>query len=182
MGIKTIDTQYQQLQSQTQSTVAEVRNLAGKLQGAAQAGNQEVREWLLDLKSVALSIQAEQNQVALLLQAPDGFIANQTPPAPIAGRPLGPTAAPVGAGDGYARSWAAAAGRHGGELSELGFWPRHHARRRIRDRGRPDQQDLLTTSRGHCPVLFRNGPRRACRTDRGRSVHDEMPRGRWEQG
>ncbi|MBN9563492.1 MAG: hypothetical protein J0H14_22615 [Alphaproteobacteria bacterium] len=82
MDIDTIDTQYQQLQSQAQSTIEEVRNLAGKLQGAAQAGNQDAREWLLDLNSVTLSIQAEQNQVALLLQALHGFIANQTPPAP----------------------------------------------------------------------------------------------------
>ena len=82
MDVNTIDTQYQQLQSRAQATIGEVQALAGKLQAAAQAGNQDAREWLLDLKSVTLSIQAEQNQVALLLQALHGFVANQAPPAP----------------------------------------------------------------------------------------------------
>ncbi len=80
MDVNTIDTQYQQLQSQAQTTVGELRTLAGKLQTAVQAGNQDARDWLLDLKSVTLSIQAEQNQVALLLQALHGFIANQPSP------------------------------------------------------------------------------------------------------
>ncbi len=80
MDVNTIDTQYQQLQSQAQATVGELRALAGKLQTAVQAGNQDARDWLLDLKSVTLSIHAEQNQVALLLQAPHGFIANQPSP------------------------------------------------------------------------------------------------------
>ncbi|MGH7107104.1 MAG: hypothetical protein ACREFT_11390, partial [Acetobacteraceae bacterium] len=44
---------------------------------AAQGGNQDAKEWLLDLKSVALAIQAEQNQVGLLLQALHGFVSNQ---------------------------------------------------------------------------------------------------------
>ena len=82
MDVNTIDTQYQQLQSRAQATIGEVQALAGKLQTAAQAGNQDAREWLLDLKSITLSIQAEQNQVALLLQALHGFVANQAPPAP----------------------------------------------------------------------------------------------------
>lgn len=82
MDIVTIDSQYEQLQSQAQATIADLRTLVGKLQAAAQAGNQDAREWLLDLKSVALSIQAEQNQVGFLLQALHGFIANQVPPVP----------------------------------------------------------------------------------------------------
>ena len=77
MDIETIDQQYQQLQSQAQGTAQEIGSLADKLQAAAQAGNQDAREWLLDLKSIALAIRAEQNQVGLLLQAIHGFVANQ---------------------------------------------------------------------------------------------------------
>lgn len=77
MDVTTIDQQYQQLQSQAQETIGELKDLAGKLQGAAQSGNTDAREWLLDLKSIALAIQAEQNQVGMLLQALHGFVANQ---------------------------------------------------------------------------------------------------------
>jgi uncharacterized phage infection (PIP) family protein YhgE len=78
MDVQTIDNQYQQLQGQAQQTVQELKDLAGKLQASAQSGNQDAREWLLDLKSIALAIQAEQNQVANLLQALHGFVANQS--------------------------------------------------------------------------------------------------------
>jgi len=77
MDIQTIDQEYQQLQSQAQETVQEIRTLADKFQAAAQAGNQDAREWLLDLKSITLAVQAEQNQVGLLLQAIHAFVANQ---------------------------------------------------------------------------------------------------------
>ena len=77
MDVQTIDQQYQQLQNQAQQTIGELKDLAGKLSSAAQGGNQDAKEWLLDLKSVALAIQAEQNQVGLLLQALHGFVANQ---------------------------------------------------------------------------------------------------------
>ncbi len=78
MDIQTIDGAYQQLQSQAQETIGEIKDLAGKLQAAAQGGDQNAREWLLDLKGVALAIQAEQTQVAGLLQALHGFVANQS--------------------------------------------------------------------------------------------------------
>lgn len=77
MDVATIDQQYQQLTTQAQQTIGELRDLAEKLSAAAKSGNQDAREWLLDLKSVALAIQAEQNQVGLLLQALHGFAANQ---------------------------------------------------------------------------------------------------------
>jgi hypothetical protein len=77
MDIQTIDQQYQQLETQAQQTIQQIRELAGKLSTASQAGNQDAKEWLLDLKSIALAIQAEQNQVGLLLQALHGFVANQ---------------------------------------------------------------------------------------------------------
>jgi hypothetical protein len=78
MDIQTIDSQYSQLQTQAQQTVGELKDLATKLQTAAQAGNTDAREWLLDLKSIALAIQAEQNQVSNLLQALHGFVENQS--------------------------------------------------------------------------------------------------------
>jgi hypothetical protein len=96
MDVRTIDTQYAQLQTQAQTTVQELKDLAAKLQTASQAGNQEAREWLLDLREIALAIQAEQNQVSNLLQALHGFVENQaqaiqTLPAsvPQSGQPWG---------------------------------------------------------------------------------------------
>ncbi|OYV36132.1 MAG: hypothetical protein B7Z81_07720 [Acidocella sp. 20-61-6] len=77
MDIQTIDSQYNQLQSQAGQTVQELKDLATKLQSAAQAGNQDAREWLLDLKSIALAIQAEQNQVSNLLQSLHNYVENQ---------------------------------------------------------------------------------------------------------
>jgi uncharacterized phage infection (PIP) family protein YhgE len=80
MDIQTIDSQYSQLQSQAGQTVQELKDLAAKLQSAAQAGNQDAREWLLDLKSIALAIQAEQNQVSNLLQSLHNYVENQAQP------------------------------------------------------------------------------------------------------
>jgi len=77
MDVETIDQQYQQLQGQAQQTVQNLTGLAGKLQDAAKAGNTDAREWLLDLREIALAMQAEQNQVGALLQALHGFVANQ---------------------------------------------------------------------------------------------------------
>jgi ABC-type transporter Mla subunit MlaD len=77
MDIATIDNQYSQLQSQAQQTVQELKDLASKLQAASQSGNQDAREWLLDLKSIAIAIQAEQNQVSNLLQSIHAFADNQ---------------------------------------------------------------------------------------------------------
>jgi ABC-type transporter Mla subunit MlaD len=78
MDVQTIDTAYGQLQTQSQQTVQELKDLAAKLQNASQTGNPDAREWLLDLRSIALAIQAEQNQVSNLLQALHGFVENQS--------------------------------------------------------------------------------------------------------
>jgi hypothetical protein len=77
MDIQTVNNQYGQLQVQAQQTVGELQSLAQKMQAAAQAGNMDAREWLLDLKSIALAIRAEQNQVAGLLQSIQAMLANQ---------------------------------------------------------------------------------------------------------
>ena len=84
MDIQTIDSNYSQLQAQAQQTVAELKELAQKLQTAVQAGNPDAREWFLDLKSIALAIQAEQNQVSNLLQSLHNFVEAQAlaPAAP----------------------------------------------------------------------------------------------------
>jgi hypothetical protein len=94
MDVQTIDQAYSQLQAQAQQTIQEISALADKLRAAAQGGNQDAREWMLDLREVALAMQAEQNQVAALLQALHGFVANQmapaAPPAPWTGAPAQP--------------------------------------------------------------------------------------------
>lgn len=77
MDLQTIDQQYQQLQTQAQQVGQQLQALATKLQGAAQGGNQEAREWLLDLREVALGIQGEQQQMTQVLQAIHGMWQNQ---------------------------------------------------------------------------------------------------------
>lgn len=69
MDIQTIDQQYQMVQNQNQQVVAALQQLAGQMQTAAQGGDINARGWLLDLKQVALTIQGQQQQTALLLQA-----------------------------------------------------------------------------------------------------------------
>ena len=89
MDIQTVDQEYEQLQKQSQDTIGKMQTLADKLRAANLAGNQDAREWMLDLKEIALAIQAEQNQVSALLQALHGFVARGAeqvaptpPPAP----------------------------------------------------------------------------------------------------
>jgi ABC-type transporter Mla subunit MlaD len=78
VDITTIDQSYEQLQAQSKQTVQAITDLAQKLQTAANDGDQNAREWLLDLKGVTLGFQQEQNQVTLLLQAIHTFVATQT--------------------------------------------------------------------------------------------------------
>lgn len=85
MDVQTIDQQYAQLQLQAQNTGQALQTLGGKLQAAAQNGDQQAREWLLDLRELALAFRSEQDQVANLLQALHGYVANQAQLAPQAG-------------------------------------------------------------------------------------------------
>jgi ABC-type transporter Mla subunit MlaD len=82
MDTTTIDQAYSQLQTEFQDVAQTVQALAQKLQQAADSGDQNAREWLLDLKGVALDIKDEQMQVNNLLSAIHGFVANanQAPP------------------------------------------------------------------------------------------------------
>lgn len=84
MDVQTIDQQYEQLQQASQQVYQELKELADKLQAESASGNGKAREWVLDLKEVALAIQAQQQQTANLLQAIHGFVANQSQnyPAP----------------------------------------------------------------------------------------------------
>jgi hypothetical protein len=73
---ETIDQNYAQLQQQGQQTAALIQTLAGKLQAAAAAGDANAREWMLDLKEVALGVQQEEGQVSLLLQSIHSMVDN----------------------------------------------------------------------------------------------------------
>jgi hypothetical protein len=77
MDIQTIDQQYNQLQNASQQVEQELKELATKLQAESTSGNQQAREWVLDLKEIALAIQSQQQQTMNLLQAIHGFVANQ---------------------------------------------------------------------------------------------------------
>ncbi len=89
MDTATIDQEYNQLQTEFQDVANTVQEFATKLQAAAQGGDQNAREWLLDLKQIALDIKDEQMQVTALLQAIHGWATSQAqaaaaapPPAP----------------------------------------------------------------------------------------------------
>lgn len=77
MDIRTIDQNYDQLQQQSQQTVASITKLANKLQAAAGNGDENAREWLYDLKEITLGFQQEQNQMTLLLQAIHNYVSAQ---------------------------------------------------------------------------------------------------------
>jgi uncharacterized phage infection (PIP) family protein YhgE len=76
MDTSTIDQQYNQLQTEFQDVAKSVEGFAQKLQTAAQGGDENAKEWLLDLKQIALDIKDEQMQVNNLLTALHQFIAN----------------------------------------------------------------------------------------------------------
>jgi hypothetical protein len=128
MDVPTIDQEYQQLQNQAQETIGKMQTLADKLRAANLAGNQDAREWMLDLKEITLAIQSEQNQVNALLQALHGFVmrqaeqvsaAPQTAPSPWAGPPQ--TAPGGGPGSYYAQQPAGGFGGMFGDLMNSGF-------------------------------------------------------------
>ncbi len=84
MDIETIDRNYEQLQKEAQDTIQALTALAGKLQAASDKGDPNAREWMLDLKEIALSIQEEENQATSLLQSIHDLIVNnlQAQPTP----------------------------------------------------------------------------------------------------
>ncbi|MGH3843240.1 MAG: hypothetical protein ACRDS0_17610 [Pseudonocardiaceae bacterium] len=69
MNPETIDSEYATLQREAEQVGQAVQEFSQKLQAAASAGDVNARDYLLDLKSLALQVQQEQLQVQALLQA-----------------------------------------------------------------------------------------------------------------
>jgi hypothetical protein len=99
LDVETVDQEYQELQQESQQLTQAIQAFAGKLQAADQGGNAQAKEWLLDLKGIALQIQQEQLQMQALLQALHGFAVNTLQQsAPVQAAPV--QAAPVQQGGG----------------------------------------------------------------------------------
>ena len=86
MDVATIDQEYQQLQQESQELTQAIQAFATKMQSATDVG--ESKDWLLDLKGIALQIQQEQMQMQALLQALHDFAVNTIPAA----QPMAPVA------------------------------------------------------------------------------------------
>jgi len=97
VDVDTVDQEYQQLQQESQELTQTIQTFATKLQTASASGDEQAKEWILDLKAIALQIQQEQLQMQALLQALHGFAVNtlqQVPQAqPVAPSPAQPVAA-----------------------------------------------------------------------------------------
>jgi hypothetical protein len=76
VDIPTIDARYQEVQAAATQVGQAFTTLAGKLQTAAAAGDANAREWLLDLKDLAVQVRDEQGQAGNLCQAMHDFIVN----------------------------------------------------------------------------------------------------------
>jgi phage-related minor tail protein len=72
MNPETVDSEYAKVQQAASQVTQAIQDLAAKLQAAATT-NPDAREWLLDLKSVALQVQQEQLSVQSMLQAVHDF-------------------------------------------------------------------------------------------------------------
>jgi hypothetical protein len=79
MDLATIDARYADLERESAQTVTSLQALAQKLQTEAANGNAQAREWLLDLKEVAIGLRDEQSQTRALLQALHDFVVNEMP-------------------------------------------------------------------------------------------------------
>lgn len=77
MNTQTIDQAYSDLQSEVKELAGALQAFAAKLQKAADGDNQQAREWLLDLKTLALAVKSEQVQVQGLLSAIHAYVNNQ---------------------------------------------------------------------------------------------------------
>lgn len=73
MNPETIDNEYNQLQQEAGATSQAISDFSQKLQTAADGGDAQAREWLLDLKNIALQVKQEELQVQSLLQAVHDF-------------------------------------------------------------------------------------------------------------
>ena len=82
MDIATIDSEYEQLEAKSQQTIQLLTALANKLNAASAAGDQNARDWMLDLKEIAIGVRDEEAQTTQLLQAIHSFVANQVAQQP----------------------------------------------------------------------------------------------------
>jgi hypothetical protein len=82
MDPETVDRQYAALQQQGQQTAALIQALAGKLSTAAANGDQNAREWQLDLKEIALAIRDEESTVTSLLESIHAVVDNHVQASP----------------------------------------------------------------------------------------------------
>lgn len=76
MDAETVDRDYAQLQQQAQQTSQLVQALATKLQAATAAGDTGAREWVLDLREIAIGIRDEENQTSQLLASIHAMVDN----------------------------------------------------------------------------------------------------------
>ncbi|MGH3570506.1 MAG: hypothetical protein ACRDUW_01545 [Pseudonocardiaceae bacterium] len=84
MNPETIDSEYAKLQREAEQVGQAVQVFSQKLQAAASAGDVNARDYLLDLKSIALQVQQEQLQVQALLQAMhDLTVSHLSSPQPV---------------------------------------------------------------------------------------------------
>ena len=77
MNPETVDAEYAKVEQAAGGVTNAIQELATKLQAAGAAGNMDAREWLLDLKTVALQVQQEQLSVQSLLQAVHALVVDQ---------------------------------------------------------------------------------------------------------
>ena len=86
MDTDTVDRQYAALQQKSQQSAALFQALATKLSAAAGAGDQNAREWQLDLREIALAVRDEETATSALLQSIhtvlDGHLDDTAPPPP----------------------------------------------------------------------------------------------------
>ncbi len=82
MDAKTIDQEFEKLQTEFQNVAEAVKDLATRMQTAEKAGDANATEWLGNLEAIAKEVDDEQTQTKVLLLALHSFItdAAQAPP------------------------------------------------------------------------------------------------------
>ncbi len=69
MDMSLIDQEYRKLEEESDNLSQKIQILLNKLQQAKESGSPEAKEWILDLREIALAIKSEQNQMFSLLLA-----------------------------------------------------------------------------------------------------------------
>jgi ABC-type Fe3+-hydroxamate transport system substrate-binding protein len=92
-----VDREYERLEEQARRTADLIKTLGQKLSARAEQGDQNAKEWSLDLREVALAVKDEEQQMQALLNALDRLADAQAREA--AARPV--YRQPVYYGNGY---------------------------------------------------------------------------------